>query len=286
MIRAISVFDYTDYRSFVSSFFKEKKNDNPNFSLRLWAPKLGLKGPSALSMVLNGQRHPGSELTDQFVEFFRFSSQQAKYFRLLVRLAKVNGDEKKRIELLKELQKIHPKNNFYLLDGDMFDSISNWYFFAIRELVQLEDFKEDYSWISKRLNKAISPQEAKRAITVMLRLGLLKQGTNKKLVQADNQITTTSDIGSEALKQFHEEMITLARQSIRTVPVYEREITSVTLNISPIKMKEAKELIREFRIRFTDLIEESPGKETYQLNVQFFPLTNLKNGGMKNEKNE
>jgi len=75
----------------------------------------------------------------------------------------------------------------------------------------------------------------------------------------------------------------LGQQSIRKIPLKQREVTSVTLNMNPEKMIQAKELIREFRIKFTELIEENPGTETYQFNIQFFPLTNLnqEEGGRK-----
>lgn len=275
MIEASSVFEYTDYRNFISSFLKEKKRQNKNFSMRLWISKLGLKSPSALSMVLSGQRHPGEEFTDQLIDFFRFTSHQEKYFRLLVKLAKVNGDEKKRIKILKELGKTNPRRNFHLLEADVFEAVSNWYFFAIREMVQLKDFKENDSWISNRLNKAITPKEVKRAISIMLRLGLLKRDKNNQLIQINHQIETSADVPSEALKQFHEEMILLGQQAIRKIPLEQREVTSVTLNINPEKMIQAKQLIREFRIKFTELIEGNLGTETYQLNIQFFPLTNL-----------
>ena len=283
MIEASSVFEYTDYRNFVSTFLKEKKRQNKNFSMRLWTSKLGLKSPSALSMVLSGQRHPGEEFTDELVNFFRFTSHQAKYFRLLVKLAKVNGDEKKRIKILTELEKTNPRRNFHLLEADIFEAVSNWYFFVIREMVQLKDFKENGSWISGKLNKAITPKEVKRAISIMLRLGLLKREKNNQLIQTNHQITTSADVPSEVLKQFHEEMILLGQQSIRKIPLKQREVTSVTLNMNPEKMIQAKELIREFRIKFTELIEENPGTETYQFNIQFFPLTNLnqEEGGRK-----
>ena len=170
------------------------------------------------------------------------------------------------------------KKELHLLETDTFDAISNWYFFAIRELTQIKGFKEDYRWISERLGKKITPQEAKKAIETMVRLHLLKRSKEGSLEQTQEQVTTTVDISSEALKQFHHEMMTLADQSLRNVPVEKREMTSVTLNIDPQKMKKVKELIREFRIRFTDLMEENPGKETYQLNIQFFPLTHEQGG--------
>src|SRR3989338_1332544 len=269
MIHEISVFDFTDYRNFLSSYLKFKKEQNKKFSLRLWAMKLNLKSPSALTMILKGERQAGAGLTDQFIDYFNFTHSQATYFKSLVKLSKCNGDERKRIELLKTLQNVHPKKELHLLETDTFDAISNWYFFAIRELTQIKGFKEDYRWISERLGKKITPQEAKKAIETMVRLHLLKRSKEGSLEQTQEQVTTTVDISSEALKQFHHEMMTLADQSLRNVPVEKREMTSVTLNIDPQKMKKVKELIREFRIRFTDLMEENPGKETYQLNIQF-----------------
>lgn len=274
---AISVFDFTDYRNFLKSFVQRAQENKREFSLRLWARKLGFQGPSGLSMILNGSRHPGGELLDRFIDYFHFTQQETKYFKSLVRLAKADGNAEKRAALFKELQKFHPKKEFRLLDADVFDAMANWYTFALRELVATKDFKEDYQWISKRLNKKVSSIEIKKALKKMLDLCLLKRSEKEiKLLQADEEVTTTTDIASEALKQFHHQMMTRAQESLREVPVELREITGVTLNMNPSKMEQAKKLIREFRISFAKLMGESSAEEVYQLNIQFFPLTNLK----------
>lgn len=271
------VFDFTDYRSFLKTHFMRRREKKREFSLRLWSQKLGMNGPSALSMILNGTRHPGAELLDRLIDYFRFSNQETKYFKYLVKLAKVNGNGEKTAFVLKELQKLHPEKEFRLLDASIFDAMSNWYYFALRELIATKDFKEDYNWISKRLNRKVPPTEIKRVIEKMLGLGILKRSKNGKLFQADEQVTTTTDIASEALKQFHHQMMNLAQESLRGVLPDHREITGATLNIDPKKIDVAKKLIREFRISFSKLVGEHYGEEVYQLNIQFFPLTKLQN---------
>jgi uncharacterized protein (TIGR02147 family) len=278
-----SVFDFTDYRNFLKSYLQRTREKKKEFSLRLWARKLNLNGPSNLSMILTGSRHPGGDFTDRLIDYFRFSQQEEKYFKGLIKLAKATGDSEKTALLFKELKKLHPKKEFRLLDADVFDVMANWYYFAIRELVATKSFKEDHSWISKRLQGKVSVIEVKRALEKMLEFNILKRsGKNGKFMQTEEEITTSTDIVSEALKQFHYQMMTLAQESLRKIPLEMREITGVTLNVNPSKLEQAKKLIREFRMSFSKIIgEENSGEEVFQLNIQFFPLTELQKGGQK-----
>ena len=62
-----------------------------------------------------------------------------------------------------------------------------------------------------------------------------------------------------------------------------REFNRYSMSIIKAKVPLAKALIRDFSKKFMHEVEaaSSTGEETYQLNVQFFPVTKSK--GEKNE---
>ncbi len=277
-----SLFEYTDYRAFLRAHAEDRKKANPRWSYSLWAKRLGLAGTAPLTMILNGQRQAGPKLAEKMVHYFEFNARQREYFLDLVNLQKAGSDSSLSVLLMEKLKKNNPQREFKLLDSQTFEAISSWQHYAVREMTQLPDFQEDSNWISERLRVKITPREVSKAIETLERLKLLARNAQNKLRPTQAEIQTTQDVSSEAIKRFHEQTLDLAKASIREVPVSQREVGAVTLTVSSSKIQKAKDLIRKFQDEFTALIEEpSLGDSTYQLNVQFFPLTENKNEGVR-----
>ena len=59
------------------------------------------------------------------------------------------------------------------LDEDRYEVLSKWYHLAIREIVDLPDYKNSTKWISRVLNPQITPQEAAESLSLLKRLGLI-----------------------------------------------------------------------------------------------------------------
>ncbi len=276
-----TIYDFTDYRAFLSSYLEHKKSTLSYFSLRTWCQRLGLKSPSTLNMILKGTRNPGEEVIHKFKQYFNFNSEQKEYFEGLVRLSKCNGHEERRIEILEKLRELHPKKNISIMDFETFSTISKWYFLAIREMIDLRDFKESPTWIASKLKNKITSKEVKDALDIMKKLNILTIDKSGKLVQTKKQIGTEADVSQEAIKRFHEQMLMLAQSSIREVSVEERDISGTTFNIDPKDLPLLKNELRKIRQSFYQKYESKPGKATYQLNIQLFPLTNFNQKGGK-----
>ena len=239
----------------------------------MWAKQLGLRSSSTLIMILNGQRNPGPQLTEKLCRYFRLNQQAAAYFHDLIRLAKVRTDVQLGLGVLKQLEQRHPGRGFRLLDQDTFHAISNWYCYAIRELVNVKDFREDPEWISRQLQFPVSCEKVEEALNTMLRLGLLERNARGRLVTSAQHLDTKSDAGDEGLKRYHEQLLGNAAESLRTVPSLEREVSGGCFAIREKDVKRAKELIRSFQIELCNEIEQKNSDRVYQIEVAFFPLS-------------
>lgn len=273
---ADSVFQYSDFRTFLNDHIQRKKLRNPSWSCGAWARTLGLKNTASISRILMGGRSPGPEITQRLVRYFEFSPQEKSYFEGLVLLAKSKGDPTLSVLLMERLRELTPKRSFTLLNHDTFLAISNWWFYAIREMVRLENFREDPQWIAETLRFKVSAKEVRHALHVLIRLGLLKRESKSgKLIQGNPDVETQNDIACEGSKRNHEQNLDNAKWAVRNLSIHEREFNSVCLNISSHKFVEAKRLIREFEDRFIDLLEapRNQGDLTCQLQIQFFPFT-------------
>jgi len=267
------LYQYADYRTFLRDFSAEKKQRDSRFSYGVWARQLNLKSPSTLVMVLNGQRHPGPDLVKTLSRYFRFDENQDRYFDHLVRLAKADGDPTLTVLLMEKLSEYHPRKAFHQIDYRQFQMISNWHYYAVRELVHLADFQDDARWMARRLGGSITPKEAKLARQTLLELGLLAQRADGRLIQTYSHISTPSHVSHEALTRYHEQVLAKAQTALRVTTFDEREVSGTTFAISVSSVPKAKELIRKFRLELCKLLEDQQGEEVYQFEVAFFPLT-------------
>lgn len=264
---------FTDYRTFLTAYVQETKRAKPSWSYGAWAQSLGLKTTSSITKIMQGQREPGPEVTEKLIKYFHFNQKQAQYFRDLVRLQKIKNDPRLSVLLMQKMGKDHPDASLRIMDDKVFLTISNWYFLALRELCRARYFKEEPEWISQQFHFKVTSRDISQAIKALLDIQLLKRDKQGRLKIVDGRIDTTTDIASEAIKLYHEQMLTHAREAIRKFSTREREITSTSLLMSSKNIGKAKTLIREFRDNFEKLMEEDSGDQVYQIQIQLFPLT-------------
>lgn len=269
----LNVKNFGDYRVFLKSHFELKKEQNAQWSYGAWAKRLGLQATSSLTKIMTGDREPGPEITSKLVQFLNFDSNEKQYFCDLIRLSKIKDDPRLKMMLMEKMGREHPDAHLHVIDDRSSDIISNWFCLTIREMVKLHDFLEDPKWIQARLMFDVSLDQIKKALEDLLHQGLLKRNKEGKLVVSSGLLRTTNDIASEAIKQYHEQMLDNAKSALRKVSVEEREFTAEMMTIDKNKLPEIKEFIREFKAKFVRVFEEQKGSETYQFQVQFFPLT-------------
>ncbi len=271
--RTLSVFDYSDYRVFLKEFHRAKKSARSGWSYSVWAKQLKLKSPSSLVMIVKGQRNPSDSLVQVLTRQLELGLKEAEYFSDLVQLHKNQHDPRLSILLMERLARRHRADQFRQVDLDAFAAISNWYYYAIRELVGMPGFQESPLWISRRLRFRVSPPEARKALVTLVKIGLLKRDRSGKLQAADLHVETSSVMGGEAMRRFHEQALENAKTSLRTVEVEGREIIGTSFVMPRKKMAHAKEQLRKFLNEFCDRLEDPSGDGVFHLELALYPLT-------------
>jgi uncharacterized protein (TIGR02147 family) len=238
--------------------YEEGRQKNARWSQRAFAVRLGLSS-GALSEIFQGKRILSSLLKKKIAAKLQLSPlEESEFF----------ADE------LPEHLKSH-RLEYYKLSNDQFHLISDWWHFAILNLLQTRDFKANVPWISKRLG--LSEKVVQEAWDRLFRLGhLAKDG--KKIVRTFPRIETSDNLFDLSIQKSHLEDLELIERSLREVPVELRDHTSMTLVMNRKSITKAKELIRIFQDRFSEEVEptpSSPGEEVYKISISLFPLTQL-----------
>lgn len=247
-----------DAKEYLQSQLIKRKKQNPLLSMRSFAKYLGLS-PAQLSQIISGKRPITHKAATKMIQALKLSPRESEEFLESI----YPGRQSKRRETLSDEKR-------HILEEDEFRLICDWHHFAILSLCELEKNSSDARWISKVL--AISLKDAAEARNRLLRMGLI-QVKDKRLYQVSAPITTKNDIKSESIQRSHQQNLSLAMTKLDTIDVEEREFTTVTLATSIKKMKEAKKMIREFKRKLTDYLEDGEKTEVYTLAIQLFPLT-------------
>jgi transcriptional regulator with XRE-family HTH domain len=241
--------------------FEESKQKNARWSQRSYAAKIGLSS-GALSEILQGKRPLSSRLKKKISSKLQLSpTEESDFFEDdLPGYLKTN------------------RLDYFKLTTDQFHLISDWWHYAILNLMNTKNFKPNKIWISERLG--LSPSTTEEAWDRLLRLNLIKKD-GKKFIRTRTRLETSDDLLNLSVQKSHLQDLELIEKSITQIKPEFRDHTSMTVVVNKKSIAKAKEMIRLFQDRFSAEAEVNDGDEVYKLSVSFFPLTKIskKNGG-------
>lgn len=259
----------TYYLAKIKEEFSRKQRANEHYSLRAYARDLGVH-PSTLSQVLKGKRPLPIKDSLSVVKNLKLGPKDKTYFMESLYRRKTSLDN---IE-------IGSLDDRFMLDESYHKVLAEWEHYAVLELYELAGFQANSSEISKRLKITITRAEV--VVNNLLICGLLKRNEMGELERAHSSVRTTEDVKSQALHESHKETLMMGINKLEEIEVEFRDFSSTTVAVDLEKLTEAKTIIREFRQKMEALLRDGQKTDVYQLAIQFFPLTDLKN---KNELN-
>ncbi|MBN22348.1 MAG: hypothetical protein CL678_13785 [Bdellovibrionaceae bacterium] len=270
-MKFIDVYQYTDPRKFLVDTLETRQDAQPGFSLRAWSKEMELKSHSLLVMLLHGKRPLRVKHGSFLVKGLKLSSQEKLYFQALLQFHSAQTPEEKTL-CQTWLQQLTPTGKFKSKEIDEFHVISDWLYTFLLAATRLKNQKFDPASLSQRLGKKVSQIKIKAAIDRLLEMNLLTKN-NSKFITTAQRVTTANDVAHKGAKTYHQKVSDLAKKAVESQPLTEREFQSCSLAIDPERIDLAKEMIRKFRNEFSKAMKNENSTEVYQLNLQFFRLT-------------
>ncbi|OQW48824.1 MAG: hypothetical protein A4S09_13580 [Proteobacteria bacterium SG_bin7] len=248
-----------DFRLLLQRELIERCRKNPKYSLRAFAKALGIV-PSALSDMLNGKR----TITPASIE----------------RLGLALGLELSEVKKYVKGQTPTADQNYQQLTMDTYAIISDWYHYAILELMKIKTFKSDRAWIARCLG--ITKSEVNAAFERLCRVDLIRVDKKGNWIDTSNGFSTNienSNLTSAANKRLQKQILEMSIQALETLSPKVRNHTSMTMPVNPKKLPIAIEKIKKFRRDLCELLENDRDiSEVYQLAISLFPITNTNIG--------
>ena len=154
--------------------FEQRAKNNPRYSLRAFAKDLGFSAPR-LSGVLNRKFGLSAEAASRVCKVLRYDAKTSDFFITSVQAV---HHRSKNLRGIAQAKIAGRKRVFNQLDADQFSLISDWFHYAIMELIRTEPLAvSDTRRIANLLG--ISLIESKNALDRLLRLELIKEVEGK-----------------------------------------------------------------------------------------------------------
>lgn len=254
-------------QSILKSELTARQKVNSSYSLRAFARDVNLS-PGYLSDLMKGKKKVSVDTAMKISKSLGWSWRDTQLFLQMSQLSTAKSKAASRF-IKKEIQ--HTQNlynTFTRIKSLNFNPISDWYFFAIMELSDLPDFKDDPTWIAKKLGLSLTT--ANDAMRLLKDNGFLVQtpeGNYKKKYNLG-----IKDTPSAALRKFHKQHLRNAEAAIEEQAYDQRHASGITMAINCKKLPAAINLITEFRARMSALLEDGDKDAVYHLAIQLFQL--------------
>jgi len=271
--------DYDDYRAYLSELITHMRHTTRGFSFRKFSRRAGYQSPNFLKLVVEGQRNISEDSIHRFAQAFDLNSTEEKDFGHLVRFnqSKTDIERNKNYRLLKR----HRPGPASEILAAQYDIYSQWFALPIRELATLPNFKEDPTWIASKFIKTISPTDAKRALNILQKVGLLVRDKVGRLKAASASLKTGAAVPL-AVRNFHRAMLEQAQNALDGMHREQRHVSSLTQALTKEQYEELCQRVDVFREELLHVMENenktgSKDAQIYFVGFEVIPLTSAPN---------
>jgi uncharacterized protein (TIGR02147 family) len=272
---------FDDYRAYLRAMINFLKATRPQFSYRYFSRMAGFSSPNFLKLVAEGKRNMSTRSITKFSRGLGLDPQEAEAFETLVLLSQAQTDEERNRHYQRLRRHARRHTTAARLEEAQYRVYSLWYILPIRELLLHPDFREDPTWIGRRLNPEVKAPEVRQALSLLEEVGLAVRDEQGRLRPSTTRISTGPRVRSLAVRNFHRSMLELASNALEAAPQDQRDVTALTLTLSRRQFELVRGRIAQFRRELLDLVEEEQRgegpdvepREVYQVGFQLFPLT-------------
>jgi uncharacterized protein (TIGR02147 family) len=267
----LNIFHYTDYRKFLFDWFEQKKSDNPVFSYRMLARRVGYKAPSYFPMLISGKIKMSIDMCIKFCTYMELTKKMCDYFQSMVLFgnAKSYEDQKRHFDKMQSLMDL----SIQIVTTAQYRYYEKWYHSAIRALLEFVPFSDDYETIGKLLVPVVGAKDVEESIALLKELKLIEIGADGNHYPTNAVISTGYDASGMAINTFVFNSLKLSESALGRFPKNERNYSVLTLGISENGFEEIRQELREFRRKVLKIAGDDKANRVYQFSFQLFPLS-------------
>ena len=224
------IFDSHSVQEFLYGELDQRIQNNPQYSQRAFARDLQVS-PGALSEILHGQRPITAKFILKLKKALGLSTVEVNHLLSLLGEEGLGGER----AILRGQKKE--------LSSQLFRVISEWYHFAILNLMDLKKFKWRADWISHKLG--VSFVQARSAMKRLEEIEMVER-KGKQIRPSHDFVYSSEDIPSSAIRKYHREMLEFCIAALETQNIEKRSILGTGMAIKKSDLPKLKKEISDF----------------------------------------
>lgn len=261
---------YLNVFQFLQDFYMYRKNQDPQFSYDSWAKELGVNDKSYVRLVTLGKRPINEKMAEAFLKCLALSSDDQKYFSLLVQYTQSKTREhkdlfgKKLVALLKsELDQLEIAAHYDFLSNPLLPRLQVFISFK-----DIDHSAKNLAWLL-----GTTEDEIQKGLNTLQELGFIERQDNdyRPLKKSFKVPDGFGDMGLEA---FYNENLDAAKAAIQ-LPKNERRFKSLFLPLNESEfdsfLNGLQEFVNEQLFKFNP--DEYADRRLYQVHFNIIPLS-------------
>ncbi len=278
-------YETTDFREVLRCWIETQKSLK-HFSFRKISKQAGFTSPNYFQLVMSGKRNLGFEGFTKLTKLMGITGLERDYFRELVEFsnAKTHDGKKQRFEKLLKIRNRAQMLHSFRLPILNYEYLSTWAYVAVREFVAANPNISSSERIAKLLEFQIKTSEVERAIDFLIANHLIEK-TSTGFRTLKMNLVSTDEINSLSVRSFHQQVLNLAGQAVREMPLEEREFGALTLSLTEREFSDLKRRMKAFRTEIHSAFATPKlGARVVQISLLAFPLSKASSNGNSNSK--
>lgn len=245
-----SVFDATSVSEFLRRELDRRLGTNPRYSLRAFARQLGMS-PGELSEVLREKRPMSARACQKVAKSLAMSPAEFKQLLVLAATARPGSGSSEELmdgfsaPVRSDGSGSRASTAALRLNEDRFRLVSDWWCFAILNLLDVDDVAWDRRELAERFG--ITALQAQVTMDRLERLGLVKKADGDRVVATNDFVEHLTDVSSEAIRRYHRSLLEKAIEALETQSREERDITGIGFALDRRELKSIAREISEFQ---------------------------------------
>jgi uncharacterized protein (TIGR02147 family) len=268
------IFEYIDFRKYLKNYYTIRRSYDPSFSHASICRGLGqANARSYFNNVVKGRVPITPTFIDRFIILFELKPDEAKYFRALVNYNQTMSPHEKEF-FFDQLISLN-RTPHRVVVKSAYEYYKEWYHSAIRALLDIIDFKDDYKALATRLCPQITLKQARDSIDLLKRLGIIGKNKRGYWKPTDKVIVSGDFIKDALVKQFQIKCLDHAKAVLSSDSEVKQRSVTLTVSLSDTAYERTIGRIQQFKAEIRSIMQkdESPATRVFHLNVNFFPMS-------------
>jgi uncharacterized protein (TIGR02147 family) len=249
------------------------RDRDPDFTFQKLAETHKLNSRSHYIDIINGRK-----LTNKFLETYtkicELNEKESEYFKALVLYDQSTISEKKR-EYFKTISSYSSNLESIKQESEIYQYFEHWFIPAMLSMLAIYKNENDHRIIAKYFNPPISAVQSRKAINILIKLGMISwNATKNEWILKKKQFHCSKEAENSALKEFHKQVQKLGID-VDDTELDRQTFSAQTIAVSMQMRNKIDEMISDLRLRIFEQIKSDITPEiVLQINIQTFKLSN------------